>query len=194
MKNITSSNFPLGAREFVGLIAGAMALSALAIDTMLPAFAQMSQDFGLTGASANQIQWVVYAFMLGFSVAQLVYGSFADAFGRKPVILFGLAVFLLATVGAMLAQSFTTLLWMRGLQGVGMAALRVLSIAIVRDRFGGAQMARVMSFVMMVFITVPIVAPSVGQLFFVFLNLAQYFYIVAARRCCLGRLVCAAHA
>lgn len=165
MKNTVSQKFPLGAREFIALIAGAMALSALAIDTMLPAFAQMSQDFGLVGANANQIQWVVYAFMLGFSVAQLVYGSFADAYGRKPVILFGLVVFLLATVGAMLAQNFTTLLWMRGLQGVGMAALRVLSMAIVRDRFSGAQMARVMSFVMMVFITVPILAPSVGQLF-----------------------------
>jgi DHA1 family bicyclomycin/chloramphenicol resistance-like MFS transporter len=178
MKNTVPQKFPLGVREFIALIAGAMALSALAIDTMLPAFAQMSQDFGLVGASANQIQWVVYAFMLGFSVAQLVYGSFADAYGRKPVILFGLAVFLLATVGAMLAQSFTTLLWMRGLQGVGMAALRVLSIAIVRDRFGGAQMARVMSFVMMVFITVPIVAPSVGQFFLFFSTWHSIFILL----------------
>ena len=77
MKNTASPKFPLGAREFIALIAGAMALSALAIDTMLPAFAQMSQDFGLVGANANQIQWVVYAFMLGFSVAQLVYGHCA---------------------------------------------------------------------------------------------------------------------
>ena len=154
----------IGRREFIWLIASMMAISALAIDTMLPAFGAMSADFGLTGENANHIQWVIYAFMTGFSFAQLFYGAMADYWGRKPIVLLGVVIFSLATLGAALAPNFMVLLIMRALQGVGMASMRVLSATIVRDTFSGADMSRVMSMIMMVFIIVPIIAPSLGQL------------------------------
>lgn len=159
-KNLPSG---IGRREFILLIASMMAISALAIDTMLPAFGAMSADFGLTGESANHIQWVIYAFMTGFSFAQLCYGAMADYWGRKPIVLLGVVIFSLATLGAALAPNFTVLLIMRVLQGVGMAAMRVLSATIVRDTFSGADMSRVMSMIMMVFILVPVFAPTLGQ-------------------------------
>ena len=89
-KNLPSG---IGRREFILLIASMMAISALAIDTMLPAFGAMSADFGLTGESANHIQWVIYAFMTGFSFAQLCYGAMADYWGRKPIVLLGVVIF-----------------------------------------------------------------------------------------------------
>jgi DHA1 family bicyclomycin/chloramphenicol resistance-like MFS transporter len=153
----------IGRREFIALIASMMAISALAIDTMLPAFGAMSADFGLIGANANHIQWVIYAFMTGFSFAQLFYGAMADYWGRKPIVLIGVAIFSLATLGAALAPNFTVLLVMRVFQGIGMAAMRVLSTTIVRDTFSGADMSRVSSMIMMVFILVPVFAPTLGQ-------------------------------
>ena len=154
----------IGRVEFIIMIASMMAISALSIDTMLPAFPLMTRDFGLTGEQANHIQWVVYAYMLGFSFAQLIYGSLADYYGRKPVVRLGLAIYAVATIGAALAPSFYFLLAMRVLQGVGIAAMRVLSTTLVRDVFSGYAMSQVMSMIMMVFIIVPVIAPSFGQL------------------------------
>ncbi len=150
-------------REFIFLIASMMAIAAFATDTMLPAFGAMSRDFGLIDATANHIQWVIYAFMLGFSVSQLFYGAMADYWGRKPIVLLGTVIFSVATLGAALAPNFEILLLMRLFQGIGMAALRVLSAAIVRDSFAGVEMSKVMSMIMMVFILVPVFAPSLGQ-------------------------------
>ena len=132
----------IGRIEFIIMIASMMAISALSIDTMLPAFPLMTRDFGLSGEQANHIQWVVYAYMLGFSFAQLIYGSLADYYGRKPVVRLGLAIFAVATIGAALAPSFHFLLAMRVLQGVGIAAMRVLSTALVRDVFSGHAMSK----------------------------------------------------
>lgn len=159
----TYPNEHIGRLEFITLIASLMAIGALSIDTMLPAFPRMSHDLGLLAEQANHIQWVVYAYMLGFSFAQLIYGALGDYYGRKPIILLGLAIFAVATVGAALAPNFYFLLAMRVLQGVGLAAMRVLTAAIVRDRFSGHAMSQVMSMIMMVFIIVPIIAPSLGQ-------------------------------
>ena len=153
----------IGRLEFIILIALMMAIGALSIDTMLHAFPRMTQDFGLQASEANHIQWVVYAYMIGFSFAQLVYGALGDYYGRKPIILIGLSIFAIATIGAALSPSFYFLLAMRVLQGIGLASMRVLSAAIVRDRFSGHAMSQVMSMIMMVFIIVPIIAPSLGQ-------------------------------
>ena len=174
------NNLPagIGRREFILLIASMMAISALAIDTMLPAFGAMSQDFGLTGANANHIQWVIYAFMTGFSVAQLFYGAMADYWGRKPIVLLGVVIFSVATLGAALAPNFTVLLIMRVLQGVGMAAMRVLSSTIVRDTFAGADMSRVMSMIMMVFILVPVFAPTLGQVLLLGFTWHSIFWVL----------------
>lgn len=160
----TYPNEHIGRLEFIILIALMMAIGALSIDTMLPAFPRMANDFGLVAEQANHIQWVVYAYMIGFSVAQLIYGALGDYFGRRPIVLLGLGIFATASIGAALSPSFEFLLAMRVLQGIGLASMRVLTAAMVRDRFSGHGMSQVMSMIMMVFIIVPIIAPSLGQL------------------------------
>lgn len=148
--------------EFVALVAFMMGLTAFAVDNVLPAFPALGRSFSVT--DPNELQLLVYVYMLGFGATHLVYGPAADILGRRPAYLAGLAVFLVGCVAAMLAPNFETLLAARGLQGSGAAAGRVIAVAIVRDRFAGREMARVMSLTMMVFITVPVLAPAVGAL------------------------------
>lgn len=151
----------MGFRQFVALVAALMAINALAIDAMLPALPQIGDALGV--ASDNERQWIITAYLLGFGVAQLVYGSLADRFGRKPVLLVGLALYVLFAAACALATSFEMLLIARALCGVGAAATRVLSVSIVRDCYSGRQMAQVMSLSFIVFLAVPIIAPSIGQ-------------------------------
>ena len=152
----------LGFVEFVCLIALMMALNALAIDSMLPALPHIGADLGV--ANENSRQWVVTAYLLGFGGAQLVYGPLADRFGRKPVLLVGVGVYVVFSLLATLAPTFETLIMARVGQGLGSACTRVLAVSIVRDRYEGRTMARVMSFSFLVFLGVPILAPSIGQL------------------------------
>ncbi len=151
-----------GFPEFVCLIAAMMALNALAIDAMLPALPAIGEALGV--ASENSRQWVITAYLLGFGVAQLVYGPLTDRYGRKPILLLGLGLYIAFSAAAALAPSFETLILARVGAGLGAAALRVLAVSIVRDRYSGRQMARVMSLSFLVFLGVPIVAPAVGQL------------------------------
>ena len=154
--------FPLGFVEFVGLIAAMIAMTALSIDIMLPAFPAIAEALGVT--AANDRQEIITAYMIGFAAGQFVYGPFSDTIGRRPVAFFGFALFFAASALAAFAHSFPVLLAARALQGIGAAAPRIMALAIVRDRFAGDRMARVMSLVMMVFIVVPVIAPSIGQL------------------------------
>ncbi len=147
--------------EFVALIALLMALTALSIDIMLPALPQIGQ--ALDVADPNRRQLVVTAYMLGFAAGQIVFGPLSDRFGRKPILLCGLIIFAAASLASALAADFQSLLIARAVQGLGCAAPRVMAIAIVRDLYGGRHMARVMSFVMTVFIIAPIVAPGIGE-------------------------------
>jgi len=146
--------------EFVGLIALLMALTALSIDIMLPALPQIDATFSL--AHLNDRQLVITSYFIGFAPAQLIYGTLSDRFGRRRLLFAGLLIYLAATLLAIWAPSFEALLVARALQGVGTAAPRVIAVAIVRDLFSGRQMARVMSFTMMVFITLPVIAPTIG--------------------------------
>ncbi len=148
--------------EFVALVAFMMGLTAFAVDNVLPAFPALGRTFAVT--DPNNLQLLVYVYMIGFGAAHLLYGPASDIVGRRPAFLAGLAVFLVGCVAAMLAPNFETLLAARCLQGCGAAAGRVVAVAIVRDRFAGREMARVMSLTMMVFITVPIFAPAIGSL------------------------------
>jgi MFS transporter, DHA1 family, multidrug resistance protein len=152
----------LGFVEFVCLIALMMALNALAIDSMLPALPHIGADLGV--ANENSRQWVVTAYLLGFGGAQLFYGPLADRFGRKSVLLFGVGVYVAFSLLATLAPTFDMLILARIGQGLGSACTRVLAVSIVRDRYEGRTMARVMSFSFLVFLGVPILAPSIGQL------------------------------
>jgi DHA1 family bicyclomycin/chloramphenicol resistance-like MFS transporter len=147
--------------EFVALIAGMMALTALSIDVMLPALPTIADSFAI--ADANRQQLVVTVYLLGFAVGQPLCGPLSDRFGRKPVVMAGLCVYAIGSLGAVLAPDFSAFLLSRAGQGLGAASPRIMAMAIVRDRFAGRAMARVMSFVMMVFIIVPILAPALGE-------------------------------
>lgn len=151
----------MGFGQFVALIAAMMATNALAIDSMLPAMPQIGHALGVT--ADNERQWILTAYLLGFGAAQIVYGPLADRFGRKPVLLVGLALYVVFAALCAFSTSFEMLLTARALCGVGAAATRVLSVSIVRDCYSGRQMARVMSLSFIVFLGVPIIAPSVGQ-------------------------------
>ena len=167
----------LGFTQFVVLMAAMMALSALAIDSMLPALPAISQALGF--AEANRRQWVLTAYILGFGVSQIFYGTLADRYGRRPVLLVGLVLYVLFSLGAAFAYSFESIVIARVLQGVGAAATRVVPMSIIRDCYAGRQMARVMSFISIVFMAVPIMAPSVGQTIIWFLPWQWEFGMLA---------------
>jgi DHA1 family bicyclomycin/chloramphenicol resistance-like MFS transporter len=147
--------------EFIALIALITSLVALSIDAMLPALPNIAQD--LQVVDYRQTQWVITSLIFGMSFGQLVFGPMSDAYGRKFAILSGIALFSLGSVLSMTANSMTMLIAGRILQGIGVSGPRIASMALVRDKYVGDHMARVMSFVMMVFILVPMLAPIVGQ-------------------------------
>ncbi|MCK9910099.1 MFS transporter, partial [Microbacteriaceae bacterium K1510] len=113
--------------------------------------------------NANDRQTVIIIYLLGFAVGQFVFGRLSDLYGRKPVLLAGMAVFVAGSLFAALAWDSSSMLLARVLQGGGAAAPRVIAIALVRDRYVGREMARVMSFAIAVFFIVPVLAPSIGQ-------------------------------
>ena len=151
----------LSTREFIPLIALLMSLVALSIDAMLPALPVIGSDLG--AAERNDAQLVVTALFLGLGFGQLLYGPLSDCIGRKPAICAGLAMFMAGCVVSIIAPTFETMLAGRVLQGIGVAAPRVVTMALVRDQFEGRRMARIMSFAMAVFIIVPAIAPALGQ-------------------------------
>lgn len=153
------ARFP-GFTEFVVLMAALMALNAFAIDAMLPALPAIGAELGV--AEENQRQLVVIIYMLGFGGAQMLWGPLADRFGRRPVLLAGLVSYTLFAAGAALSSGFSGLLAFRFLQGAAAASTRVLVVSVVRDRFEGAQMARIMSLTFLVFMAVPVFAPTLG--------------------------------
>ena len=156
-----TAQFPLSSFEFVALMALLMALTALSVDVMLPALPQIGRS--LEVAHGNDRQLILSVYLAGFALGQAIFGPASDRFGRRPPLLFGLALYTAGTLLAVASSSFAGLLAARVLQGVGAASPRVIAFAIVRDRFEGREMSRMMSFITMVFIVVPMLAPSVGQ-------------------------------
>lgn len=150
-----------GPIEFIVLMALMVSLVALSIDAMLPALGEIGTDLGV--ARDNDTQWVVTALFLGLAVAQLLYGPLSDSIGRKPAIYLGMAVFVVGCLLSIFATNFTVMLAGRVLQGIGAAGPRIVTVALVRDGYEGQAMARIMSFVMAVFILVPALAPILGQ-------------------------------
>lgn len=162
--------------EFVALMALMMAMVALSLDIMLPALGVMGQDLGL--AANNDRQLIITFYLLGFAAGQIFWGPLSDRFGRKPPLYAGLAIFILGSVLAALTETASAMLAARVLQGLGTGAPRIIGMAIIRDRFAGRGMARVMSFIMMVFLITPILAPSLGQLLLEFGNWRMLFMVL----------------
>jgi DHA1 family bicyclomycin/chloramphenicol resistance-like MFS transporter len=169
--------FAMSEREFVALMALLQALQALAIDAMLPALGVMSQDFGV--ADANQRQLVVGVFLICSGLGSLFPGALADRYGRRPVLFVCVGGYVLFSLAAALAPSFDMLLAMRACAGLASSGMIVLSAAIVRDRFSGDKMARTQSLISMVFMIVPMAAPSLGQAVLLFAGWRWIFGIMA---------------
>jgi DHA1 family bicyclomycin/chloramphenicol resistance-like MFS transporter len=168
--------------EFITLAALLMALNALAIDIMLPALQQIGSSLGVD--NENHRQYIVSAYLLGFGGAQLFYGPLSDRFGRRLPLLIGLAVYIFSAIGIAVIPSFVGLLTLRFIQGLGAAATRVITISIVRDIYGGRQMAEVMSLIMMVFMIVPVIAPGTGQIIMLFSTWHMIFVFIATVAVC----------
>lgn len=153
---------PRNTLEFIVLVALLNAMVAMSIDTMLPAIGTIATELG--ASDPNSRQYIVTVFFAGLTLGTLISGPWSDAVGRKPAIYAGLAFYGVGALLCMVSTSFEMILIGRFIQGFGASAPRIVSIAMVRDGQAGAAMARVMSFVMMVFMLVPILAPSIGQL------------------------------
>ena len=164
--------------EFIAIAAGLMALNALATDIMLPALQEMGAALGVE--NENHRQYVISAYFGGLAFALLAYGPLSDRFGRRGPLLVGLLIYILAAAGAAFAPTFGWLLALRFVQGIGAASTRVIAVSMVRDRFGGRAMAEVMSLIFMVFMVIPVVAPSIGQLVLIFANWHMIFLVMAA--------------
>ena len=149
-----------GRVEFIALLAMLFATIAFSIDAMLPALPEIGE--ALTPTDLNRAQLVVTSFVLGMGIGTFFTGPLSDSFGRKPVVLGGAALYIAMSALAAQAESLELLLAARVLQGLGAAGPRVVALAIVRDLHSGRDMARIMSFVMMVFTLFPALAPSIG--------------------------------
>lgn len=148
-------------REFILLVTALMATTALGIDLMLPAFPEMREQFGMAPDS-TQVSWIVTAYFLGMAVGPWLYGPASDRFGRRVPLFAGLTLYAVAAVIAAVAPTWELIVAARFLWGLGAAGPRSLSVAMIRDRYDGDAMARLMSMIMAVFLTVPILAPGLG--------------------------------
>ncbi|WP_372833859.1 MFS transporter, partial [Puniceibacterium confluentis] len=146
--------------EFIALIAMLFATIAFSIDSMLPALPEIGA--ALSPGNLNRVQLVITSFVLGMGIGTFFTGPLSDTFGRKPVVLCGAILYIVASLVAARAQSLEVLLAARVVQGLGAAGPRVVALAIIRDLYQGRGMARIMSFVMIVFTLVPAIAPSMG--------------------------------
>ncbi|MBU2965889.1 multidrug effflux MFS transporter [Amphritea sp. 2_MG-2023] len=151
----------MSAKEFTVLVALLMSIVAISIDALLPALGVIGHALGAT--TANQPQLLVSMLFLGMALGQLICGPLSDALGRRPILFGGFALYLVGTVICYQADSLETMMVGRFIQGLGVAGPYISAISLVRDLYHGSQMARVMSLVMMIFVLVPAIAPSLGQ-------------------------------
>jgi MFS transporter, DHA1 family, multidrug resistance protein len=168
----------LGEREFVFMMALLGALQALAIDAMLPALGIISDDLG--ASNPNHRQLIVGLFLLGAGVGALIPGTLSDRYGRRPVLIVGLVIYVITSLGCAFVTDFNTLVALRFIQGVGCSGLAVLPSAIIRDKLEGDRMARLQSLTSVVFMIVPMLAPALGQGVLQFAGWRWIFIVIAA--------------
>ena len=150
--------------EFVALMAALMSIAALALDALLPALDIIGFSVGSSTQAHNQL--LITLFFLGLGVGPLLFGPIADSIGRKPVVYWGFALFVIASFVCVYAPNYETMVVGRILQGISLAAPRTMAVAMVRDCYSGDYMARIISFVTVVFILIPIIAPAMGKAIF----------------------------
>ena len=167
----------IGERELVVMMASLMALNALAIDAMLPAFPRMAT--GLALSDPNQVQYVISVFLAGTGIGALFHGPLSDRFGRKPVLVWAVLASAVFSFACSFSTSFDMLLTMRFLHGLSAAAASVLVASIIRDKFHGDAMAKKMSMIFLVFMIVPIIAPTLGQFILLFAGWRTIFDVMA---------------
>jgi len=161
--------------EFVALMASLMSIVALSIDALLPALPEIGAVLNVKNPNDNQL--LVTMIFLGLGFGQLIFGPLSDSFGRKRIVYIGFSLFVFATLICVTTKSFEMMIFGRVLQGVGLASPRTLSIAMIRDSYSGNYMAKVLSIVVMVFILVPVIAPTLGQFLLNFYNWESIFYV-----------------
>lgn len=160
--------------EFVALMASLMSIVALTIDALLPALPEIGASLGATSSSQNQL--LITMIFLGIGFGQLIFGPISDSFGRKPIVYVGFIVFIIASIICVTTESYEMMLFGRILQGIGLSSPRSLSTSMVRDEFSGDYMAKILSFVVMFFILVPVIAPMFGQFLMNLFNWQAIFY------------------
>jgi len=154
-------NKPTFKVEFIALMASLMSIVALSIDALLPALPDIGSALGVTNPSDNQL--LITMIFLGLGFGQLIFGPLSDSFGRKPMVYFGFALFVIASIICVTTNSFEMMIFGRILQGIGLSSPRTIAIAMTRDTYSGDFMAKVLSIIVMFFIIVPIIAPTMGQ-------------------------------
>lgn len=168
---------PIGDKELTVMMASLMALNALAIDSMLPAFPAIVGNLSL--AEPNSIQFIISIFLAGTGIGALVHGPLSDRYGRKPIMLIATVGAALFSLACSLSTSFEILLAMRFCHGLMAAAMGVLVVSIIRDKFEGDAMARRMSTIFLIFMIVPIIAPTIGQFVLLFAGWRTIFDLMA---------------
>ena len=178
--NITIENPSPGFVESILLMSLLISLTALSIDTMLPALPEIGRELGVK--YTNDVQLIISMLILGLSVGQLIFGPLSDSMGRKPVLFAGVMIFIFGCVICFFSSAFMVMLIGRIVQGIGAAGPRSIVLALIRDQYEGRSMARMMSSIMSVFIMIPAIAPSIGQ----------GILMVASWRAIFGSLFCLA--
>lgn len=161
--------------EFIALMASLMSIVALAIDALLPALDLIGISIGTINNVDNQL--IITMIFLGLGLGPLFFGPISDSLGRKPIVYLGFGIFIIASFICVQAESLEMMVIGRILQGIGLSAPRTISIAMVRDTFNGDYMARIMSFITVVFLIIPIIAPAMGQFVLNHYNWKAIFYI-----------------
>lgn len=161
--------------EFIALMASLMSIVALAIDALLPALDLIGFDIGIKDNANNQL--LITMIFLGLGIGPLIFGPVSDSLGRKPIVFFGFLIFLFGSIICVNASSLEVMIGGRILQGIGLSAPRTISIAMVRDLYRGDYMARIMSFITVVFLLVPIVAPALGKFILDLYHWKAIFYV-----------------
>ena len=165
-------------REFIALVTALMAMTALGIDLMLPAFPDIRSEFGLA-ADSTKVTWIITAYFLGMAIGPWLFGPASDRYGRRRLVFLGLALYAIGATAAATSTTWEVLIIARFVWGVGASGPRSLAVTIIRDRHEGSTMARLMSMIMAVFMLVPIIAPALGAGLIAFLPWRAVFWFPA---------------